>query len=486
MAYAFTCRSWAENELRKYVTGAREQSVIIALVLGVTDGLDNELLNAYAATGAMHVLAVSGLHVGIIYWLLLLVLRPMNRSVAGKWMLAFISIFVLWSYAFITGLSPSVLRAVTMFSFVALSRPVSYKTNIYNTLAASAFMILWYQPYLIMSVGFQLSYLAVLGIVYLYPGIYRFWEPDSFLARKVWEMTSMSVAAQIATFSLGLLYFHQFPNYFILSNLLVIPGSTLVLIIGLVLLAFSFVPTFASLIGYAITILIKGMNWVVFSVEALPFSLFDNIYINTVQCWLLFLIVTCIILLINYKALYYLKAATAFVVVFVAVQWFHFTTDVDQKRITMYQVKGHRAIDLIDGGHAYFLMDSSSLADEASIRFHIRPNRLLCGVTSIDNAEEAGLTRKFRGGSIISWQGKKMLLIEQKNFELPLTLSIDFVVIGNNAVRDLNFMKNIRADKLILDGSNSFYLVNNLMKQASKQHIDVHSILHQGAFNAIF
>lgn len=127
VAYSISAREWADAALKKYVHGKQEQATASALVLGVTDGLDNDLIGAYAATGSLHVLSVSGLHVGIIYWLILLIFRPLNNTTKGKWILAIFSIVVLWGYAFVTGVSPSVLRAVAMFSFVALARPWGQK-----------------------------------------------------------------------------------------------------------------------------------------------------------------------------------------------------------------------------------------------------------------------------------------------------------------------------------------------------------------------
>ena len=301
MASAITARLWADSTLRAHVRGEREQGIASALVLGVTDGLDNELLNAYAATGAMHVLAVSGLHISIIYMLLLTLLKPLKKIKYGEWILALISLIVLWGYSFVTGLSPSVLRAVTMFSFMAISKPMGRNTNIYNTMAASALFILLFDPYLIMSVGFQLSYLAVIGIVYLQPGLYKLWQPRQRLWDEIWKISCVSIAAQISTFALGLLYFHQFPNYFLLSNLLVIPGSFLVLIVGIGVLAIGFIGTLASGLGWVLTWLIKGLNIVVFSVEKIPFSLVENINVGVAQCWILMLIMVCITLLLQRK-----------------------------------------------------------------------------------------------------------------------------------------------------------------------------------------
>src|SRR5690606_30371161 len=179
LALAYKLRARAEAVLRTYVPGERAQGIARALVLGVTDGLDNELREAYAGVGVMHILAVSGLHVGVIYFVLASLLRPLNRLPKGNWAVAVISIFVLWLYAFITGLSPSVLRAVTMFSFLTLAKPWRRGTNVYNTLAVSAFVMLLADPWLVCSVGFQLSYLAVLGIVYFYPRLIPLWEPTS-------------------------------------------------------------------------------------------------------------------------------------------------------------------------------------------------------------------------------------------------------------------------------------------------------------------
>jgi competence protein ComEC len=484
MGLAYRLRSWAERQLKTYVVGAREQGVIVALVLGLTDGLDDELLSAYSATGAMHVLAVSGLHVGVIYWLLLLILKPLNKKVHGKWIVAVISIIVLWSYAFVTGLSPSVLRAVTMFSFVALARAGGQRTNIYNTLAASAFALLLYNPFFIMSVGFQLSYLAVLGIVYIQPGLFRIFEPDTKAVREIWKITSVSIAAQVATFSLGLLYFHQFPNYFIISNLIVIPASTIVLVCGLVILAISFIHSVASFTGYVVTVVVKAMNGVVFFVEALPFSMIENVYVNTMQCWLLMAIAICFILLFTYRKFNYLLAAASLSIIFSAIQWNHFLNYTCDNKISIYNVSGHTAIDLMDHGHAYFLTDSLLISDEEKIRFHIRPNRLISGINSITDDKEISFVRTLRGCKLISWHSQSILQIVDSDFNIPEGIKIDYLIISNNVIRDLSAISKISFKKLILDSSNSLYYADKIMKQAGKQNIMVHSILHDGALIA--
>jgi len=478
--YAIQARVWAALVLKKNIDGEREQGIASALVLGVTDGLDNELIGAYSATGAMHVLAVSGLHVGIIYLLISFLLKPLNNMRGGNWLLAVISILLLWTYAFITGLSPSVLRAVTMFSFVAIARPAGQRTNIYNTLAASAFCLLLFEPYLIMSVGFQLSYLAVIGIVYLHPMLYRVWEPESILLDKVWQITCVSIAAQVATFSLGLLYFHQFPVYFLFSNLFVIPGATAILILGIIVVITSFIAPVAFVAGFILEWLIRIVNFGVFSVESFPYSLIDHVFITTFQCWLLILAILSIFLLIEFRKFRFVLISFFCLMTFSALQWNHYDDYVNQQQLVVYKVSGHSAFDLMDNGKSFFFSDSVLIQDQERMRFHIRPNRLQSGIHQIYNESEYALN--FKGCRVILWKDISILQIYEKEFSFPPSLSVDYLIIGGNSIRTLASLPSLKFRKLILDSSNSSYFAYKLWNEAKEASLNVHSVLHQNAF----
>lgn len=486
MAYAIKARVWADNTLKKFVNGEREQAIASALVLGVTDGLDNELLNAYAATGAMHVLAVSGLHISIIYMILVWLLKPLKKYKSGMWIIALISLAVLWAYAFITGLSPSVLRAVTMFSFLAIARPAGQNTNIYNTLSVSAFCLLLFDPFLIMSVGFQLSYLAVLGIVYLQNPLCNLWEPKTYLMDQVWKITCVSIAAQIATFALGLLYFHQFPNYFLLSNLLVIPGSFVVLILGIAVLAFSFIKVIAGMLGFLLLWMIKLLNAMVFMVEAFPFSLVENIYIDVFQCWLLMALVLTGAYLFSYKKFSTVKVMMLIVVMFAVLQWRHFGRDIHVRKFIVYGVNGHTAIDFIDRGKAYFLTDSILMNDDQKIRFHIKPNRLISGVDKVFPQRQL-FVRSIPGGEIGVWCNSVVVVIKEKGMVLPDALRPDFIVIASNAVDDVPALsRQYPESKIILDSSNSYFYLNKVDFQTRREGIEIYSVSRDGAFEYTF
>lgn len=478
--YSHQMREWALGKINLYVNGQQAQAIASALVLGVTEGLDNDLLNAYAASGAMHVLAVSGLHVGIIYALLLFLLKPFGKFHGSAWLVAGLSLLCLWSFAFITGLSPSVLRAVTMFSFVALAKPFAQRTNIYNTLAASAFALLLYNPYLIMSVGFQLSYLAVLGIVYLQRPIYNLWEVKSRIGDWVWQITCVSLAAQIATFSLGLLYFHQFPVYFLVSNLFVIPLSTAVLLAGILLLCFSVIPVAALIIGKFLEWIIYLLNQTVFLTEKLPFSLINNIHITTLQCWLLMGVLVGIVLIFEWKNLKTLFVALACGVAFSLLQWMQHLNVSSENQWVVYSIKGHTAMDFLSNGQTHFVADSKLLNDFEKLRFHIRPNRLLNNVHHV--ATDTVLsTRSKMGMRITLWQNQVIAHISSISTILPTSWTTDYLVVSRNSL-NLKEIKKGQIGMIVLDGSNSPYYCNKLIKFARQNQIPIHSVLHQGAF----
>ena len=481
--YSNKARAWSTEKIKRYVKGTQEQGIALALVLGVNDGLDNELQNSYAASGSLHVLSVSGLHVGIIYLIILLLLKPIQSLSWSRWLIAVISIVCLWSYAFVTGLSPSVLRAVTMFSFVALARPFGHRTNIYNTLAASVFLLLLYNPYLILSVGFQLSYLAVLGIVYLQKPLYNLWSPESWFWDKVWETTCISIAAQLATFSLGLLYFHQFPVYFLFANLFVIPVSFVVLILGILLLVVSPIAFIASVMGWMLELSIKFLNLGVFVFEDLPFSLINGVHITTLQCWLLMGFVLSWILFFEFKKFRFVIASMIFVTLFSFFAWQHYFNTVERDQWVVYSVPGHAVMEWIDQGKSTIFSDSNLLNDKERVRFHILPNRLLHGVSRVSSNIYPESNKSFPGFSVFYWKGKSVLWIKEAKQKLPDSIKVDYVLVSNRAVRSVKLLaQNVTFGQMILDSSNSTWYSKRMTQEAANEKIPLYSVLEQGAF----
>ena len=482
LKYAFHARHWADRTLKKFIHGQREQALATALVLGVTDGLDNELMNAYSATGAMHVLSVSGLHVGIVYGLILALFKPFQRYKRSKWILAVVSLSVLWSYAFITGISPSVLRAVTMFSFAAIARAWNYPMNIYNILAASAFCLLMVDPFTIASVGFQLSYLAVLGIVSLQPTLYRLWEPSSRILDEIWKVAAVSIAAQLTTLFLSLYYFHQFPNYFLLTNLIVIPASFLVLLGGIAILSVSFFDLLAEALGFCIHWIIKIVNTLVFGIEQIPFSVISDIQITTIQCLTGLFVIATIIYWVNTHRYHSVWILFLLCMIYSAAGWLSYLTT-KNTQLTIYAVRGMSAIDLIENGNIVTIGDSS--LDAGNIKFHLQPNRLLhhATVSLWDDPRK----RDLDGASLTVCHGKTILRIFDKAFRLPVSNNLDFIILSRNSIRSLaDLHDRAGSTQIIIDSSFTFAQASRLLKQAQQFGLNVFSVLHNGAFKLNF
>ena len=486
MNYALTLRGRCRKVLTGLLPDDKVRGVVLALVIGAKDELDVEVQQAYAASGAMHVLAVSGLHVGIVYGLILLLFKQLRlHSGKGRWWLAATSIAVLWIYAFVTGLSPSVLRAVTMFSFIALGKALQRNTNIYNTLAASAFVLLWYNPYLIMSVGFQLSYLAVFGIVYLQPKFYGLLEVKSAFLDKIWAITCVSFAAQLATGPLSMLYFHQFPAYFFLSNLFIIPAALLILVMGLSLLALGWIPFIGTAIGWTLTKFVWLTNELVFMVEGIPGSLIDGINLKTYESWLIYFSIIFALLLFHKKRFKYIVSAILMSFVFGVSQILDRSHYSDKSAVSFFNVSNASVFDFQLGRHAKLVGDTAFINDPNKLRFSIEPKRLTAYQDINVNKDGLNLiSSKLHGSDLYAFEGRTYLHVKNDSisqFQSAQKIPIDHIIVSNESVSDLSWLIAIFDVKnLIIDKSNRKYWADRLSSQAETLNLNVHSIYEQG------
>ncbi|MEZ7886411.1 MAG: ComEC/Rec2 family competence protein [Flavobacteriales bacterium] len=362
--------------------------VVSALVFGQKDYLEPELYNSYGAAGATHVLAVSGLHVGLIYLILAWVLKPLLKNKFTKWLRLFLILLGLWFYAALTGFSPSVLRACTMFSFISLAKTSASGSNIFNTLAASAFFLLLVQPTLIMEVGFQLSYSAVLGILIIQPWLYKLVYIKTTLLDKAWQIVTVSIAAQAGTFPLALLYFHQFPNYFIISNLFVIPLATLILYLTLFTLFISFIPfisiasnVLAHLLNYVVLFLNKSIKLV----EKLPMAKTEGIDISIWECFILYGVIGFLTLTVINQSYSALKWCLGLFLALVALQCKERVQQHAQSSLYIHLINNERAISIFEGRTCYFISSESLWKDEARMRFHVNHFWNKSGISEINH-----------------------------------------------------------------------------------------------------
>lgn len=383
---------YVKNIFEKYLNNAESLAIVSALVVGDKSELDAELKQGFSVAGAMHVLAVSGLHVGIIYKVLEFLFNLFFKSKKQKKLQAYSILLILWSYAFITGLSPSVLRAVWMFSFIVVANLKLNNPNVYNTLAASAFFILVMNPNYLFHVGFQLSYVAVLGIVSIYPLLFNRLKSKNRIWNAVWGLTVVSFAAQISTFPIALFYFHQFPTYFLLSNYIAIPMAFILLSGGLLLIGAHFVSTqLAEWLGWLIDqlgdFLANGIGWI----SSLPLASIDQLWISTLQ---LILIYAILFFLVCAFQLYWKKgifiSLTCAVLVFLSFLLKSYQA-YNQDNVVLYSIRDGNVIAVIQSDEAYIYSDIDSITDRPDWKFSIQPVLDSLGVSHVSINNTAGV-----------------------------------------------------------------------------------------------
>lgn len=448
-----------------------QKAVASALILGNKDYLNPELTHSYASAGAMHVLAVSGLHVGIVYLILSYLFSFLNKREYRHYKLI-IMIVLLWTYAVLTGLSPSVLRATVMFTFISWAKNSGRFTNIYNVLAGSAIVLIILNPFIVMEVGFQLSYLAVLGIVYLQPKIYSIVVPNNWLLNKIWELTAVSIAAQIATFPLGLLYFHQFPTLFLFSNLLVIPAATFVLYAGIPFLVLSWIPYLSDILAFFLKFIISFLNYGVKITEGLPFSLISGISISVFESYLIFILIFLIALFLSKPSKQTLRLTYITVFFICSFQTYEAFIQKRQKMIVVYHINKHTAVDFIHGREHCFLGDSALYYNKNSLRFNISNNWDFLGLKkehyldlqqdTICKVEE----RLCRINSLIQFENT-LLFIAQSSDQLSLIKAgeVDIILLKDFNTYSIQVNEYDENCLLIVDGSTPEYKIKYIKEK---------------------
>lgn len=455
-----------------------EYAVASALIVGYDDLISKELIRAYAGTGTLHVLSVSGLHIGIVYILLNYLFIFFEKIKYGKTVKYILILLTLWFYAVLTGLSPSVLRSALMFSIFATATRLGWNINVYNTLSFTCFVLLLINPFSITDVGFQLSFLAVLGIVTIQPWLYERYKPNNWFINKIWVLTSVSVAAQIATFPLSIYYFHQFPNYFIFSNLIAIPLSGIILIYGLVMFVAGSIPLIATMASQLFFLLVRLLNQFVIYSENLPYAVWKGLFISSFGTIILFMIITSSILFIYNKRPSSLIISLSLIVIFLGIQVRNDIMFKDQNKLIIYNIPSHSAYDYLKGKNVLFFCDSSLTAYPDKINYHLQNNRLASHVVNTS-------IHTLSGNNFMQFNAKRIVIINQKlkSKNLQKKISVDLLVLSGNAVTSIRQLNELFSfGKIIIDSSNKKWKADEWEKECKELHINCYSVLRSGAY----
>ncbi|WP_426061449.1 ComEC/Rec2 family competence protein [Hymenobacter sp. B1770] len=479
-----------DGVFRHYIKAKREYAIASALVLGIKDDVDAETKQAYTNTGTTHIMAVSGLQVGLLFaamsWLLQLFFGRMRGF---KIWSALVGLAVTWSYAFVTGLSASVLRATVMCTFVILGRATGRQDMIFNTLGAAAFVLLVYNPFIVADVGFQLSFLAVLSIVYLQPRIARLLDVEGyFYARRrpwqpkamqcawrgsgwfldlVWKATALSLAAQVATFGLGLYYFHQFPLSFLLSNLGAVPISSGAVYVGLALLVLkgiavvlsAVVPAAAWWVDWLPRTVAYVFEWMVWAFNEYIFwvsrvmsgSVIREVHVTALQTVLLFGVIGVLLAWANTRRLGWLRWAAGLLVLYAGTRVAEARTVAPTEEFIVYSIPRRSAVGFWQGAAAEFVTPDSIALNETERTYRLLPGLILrqsthptysvgwrnssIPVQRLADPDSANEHLFLKPGPVVlaHWRGLRIGFVSNRISSATQPTSVDVLVLRRNA-----------------------------------------------------
>ena len=476
----FNTRIKVLSIIKKYIPGEQEAGLAEALLIGYKDDLDKALVQSYSNTGAVHIIAISGLHLGLIYWLIVLLLKPVEKGLRTKWIKPVIVIACLWIFSLLAGGSPSVLRSAVMFTCIAAGEFMQRKPSIYNTLAASAFLLLCYNPLWLWDVGFQLSYTAVLSIVIFMKPIYNWFYVSNKILDFFWKLMATTLAAQILTIPISLFHFHQFPNFFLISNMVAVPLSSLILIGELLLCGISFIPDIAYALGWILHWLIWFMNYFIKLMDDLPYAVTDMLQINIPQVIFIYASIAGIGFWLMQKNKRALLMGLAGLFFFFSLRSFSLYSAHNQKKIIVYNVPRHQAIDFIDGTRYVFIGDEALRNDDFLKNFHLKPSRTFHRINSCDSLPGLNNNDIFT-----YFQGKKLAVIDTSlAIKKPSKkIEVDIIVLSKNPrVYISELLRSFDCKKIIFDSSNPPWKINKWKTDCDKAGIDCYSVADKGAF----
>ncbi|RYY20020.1 MAG: ComEC family competence protein [Chitinophagaceae bacterium] len=470
-SFIFKLRASIIGILDKNITGAREAGLAEALLIGYKDNLDKDLIQTYANTGVVHVIAISGLHLGLIYAILVMLIR----FVRNKWLRLSVVLTGIWLFTLLAGASPSVVRSAVMFTCIAFGNTLSRQASAYNSLAASCFILLSYDPFWLWDTGFQLSYAAVLSIIIFQKPVYQLMNITNRLLDTLWKTCAITLAAQILTTPVCMFYFHQFPNLFLAANLVAIPLSSIILILEILLCCVAFIPLAASLTGLVTGWLIRLMNSYIEIINSHSFANWGSLQISTLQLILLYIMIAALAyhILENRKwALYSGMCATCLLFLLRTISFYEHAS---QHLLIVYNIPRISAIEILTGRSSWFIADSAILNNESLIRFHIKPARTLYRISRVNPVQN------YRNETLLYAVSSRTVLISHTT--VLLTKAPGVLIISGNPPGSIGeIIQGSFPGIVVFDSSNSPWKVASWMTECKVLGIPAFSVQNQGAF----
>lgn len=469
--------------LQKHLNNTEVLGFLQAMTLGDKTMLSPTVRLDFADTGVIHILAVSGLHVGILFLLFNLLMRPFQNTETGRRATSILGVLVIWSFAFISGLSISVIRASTMFSVFQLGGFTLRPYRIYNTLALSAFILLLINPLYLFEVGFQLSYFAVMGIVIFVPmwqGKKLKWKVLEYLK----QLILVSLSAQLGVFPIILYYFHSIPTYFLLANLVIIPIAPFLFGGTTLLLATSSIPFIAEIIAFLLHYLTSFGLKTINTIAQLPMNVLVHSRLSLLQVFLLYgLIISCIIYYKNRKIRYFYSIMGLVAFLFFT-SFYQNIRNKTQQQFIVHDADGEAVYSLIDGRKALVL--GGSALSESTKAYILQPLWEAVGVENPQICEVEGKKKVYfdrikLNGNHCLFKGKHIVFAQHSNLQPDVPIEVDYLILSAKTY-DKNILTSFLPQKIIADSSMKFWQIKMLKEIISETNIKLHIVSEQGAY----
>jgi competence protein ComEC len=466
--YTSQFRTRIIQNLEKSKFSNKELNVAVALIMGQQQDIDPEIIQDYQYAGAVHILSVSGLHIGFILLFVSFVLKPFPNTRKGAFIKLMVTLATLFLFGILAGLAPSVVRSVTMFSFVAIGQYLRRSVNIYHTLLVSILLILLFQPSFLFDVGFQLSYAALFFIVWLQPLFANIWKPKNKIGNYFWDILTVSFAAQIGTLPLSIYYFHQFPGLFFITNLIVIPFLGFIMSLGvlvMLLAAFSWVPYYPAKI---LELSIYYLDQTIGFIASFEQFIIKNIPLNTPLLISSYLVIITLIIAFQQKNTRSIFAVLSSVILLqlscIATKW---------------EIQNQTEFIVLNSSKKTQLIERNGTTATVYANDSILKNTIL---SSYLTANFSTLKEQPKLKNLYYFKGKKILLIDS-SMVFPKNIHPDVLLVTQSPKLNLDrLLQTIKPKILVADASNYKSVQKKWKATCSKQKIPFHATAEKGFF----
>ena len=474
--YSLRLRRRLVEKFKRNMHDTSAIAVASTLILGYKADMSNDILQAYSKTGTIHVLSVSGAHVAIVYLVLNLLLGFLAGYKNGKTLKAVLIISLIWYYSLLTGFSPAVCRAAVMISMVIIGKTYTRYINSLNILAVSAFALLLYNPLFITDVGFQLSYLAVAGLIVFQPIVYKWIKFKNKWADKLWGLCSVSIAAQVITFPLSAFYFHQFPVYFLVSNLFIIIPSAIIMYVGILYLLLPQVPFVSNGLAFILEHSILLMNKGLTRIEHTPFASVGKIWLTTTEYLLAYLLIVSVFYYLFDLQKWALRMSLAVTLILSLSVSFKRVSAFNNNYVTILNLKKHQGLIFKNRNSAIVLSDVKPT--DKTFQYSIQPyldSNKIADVTVIGPSDSLSTSSFAKKGGLIQFKNSRLMVLNKQtaNKLLPAKIKVDYLWVTGNPKTSISLLdKNFDYHTLIIDANNSDRLIRGLAAAAQGKHIN--------------